>query len=122
MTDGIHLFKFWLDIGGKCSSSIFMAPPQPIEALELLPHECRSLTCWDDYSAALQTMLARTDTGYAPGPSPAPMTSGGRTCRNPPHSLVASLYGTRSGSHWRRRSVYHRTRCHHAGHGFPHRL
>ncbi len=67
VTDGIHLFKFWLDIGQEMQLKRFHERRHsPLKSWKFSPMDVAGIARWDDYSAALKTMLERTDTGYAP--------------------------------------------------------
>ncbi|MFD1197874.1 polyphosphate kinase 2 [Brucella gallinifaecis] len=67
VTEGIHLFKFWLDIGQEMQLKRFHERRHsPLKSWKFSPMDVAGISRWDDYSAALQTMLTRTDTGYAP--------------------------------------------------------
>ena len=67
VTDGIHLFKFWLDIGQEMQLKRFHERRHsPLKSWKFSPMDVAGISRWDDYSAALHTMLERTDNGYAP--------------------------------------------------------
>ena len=67
VTDGIHLFKFWLDIGQEMQLKRFHERRHsPLKNWKFSPMDVAGISRWDDYSTALHTMLERTDTGYAP--------------------------------------------------------
>ncbi|EEX86756.1 MULTISPECIES: polyphosphate kinase 2 [Brucella] len=67
VTDGIHLFKFWLDIGQEMQLKRFHERRHsPLKNWKFSPMDIAGISRWDDYSTALHTMLERTDTGYAP--------------------------------------------------------
>lgn len=67
VTEGIHLFKFWLDIGQEMQLKRFHERRHsPLKNWKFSPMDVAGISRWDDYSAALHTMLERTDTGYAP--------------------------------------------------------
>lgn len=67
VTDGIHLFKFWLDIGQEMQLKRFHERRHsPLKHWKFSPMDVAGISRWDEYSAALNTMLERTDTGYAP--------------------------------------------------------
>ncbi len=67
VTDGIHLFKFWLDIGQEMQLKRFHERRHsPLKSWKFSPVDVAGIARWNDYSAALHTMLERTDTGYAP--------------------------------------------------------
>jgi len=67
VTDGIHLFKFWLDIGQEMQLKRFHERRHsPLKSWKFSPMDVAGISRWDDYSAALHTMLERTDSGYAP--------------------------------------------------------
>lgn len=65
--DGIHLFKFWLDIGREMQVKRFHdRRHDPLKVWKLSPVDLKALEKWDDYSAARDDMLAATDAPYAP--------------------------------------------------------
>lgn len=65
--DGIHLFKFWLNIGQEMQLKRFHdRRHSPLKAWKLSPIDLKALTLWDDYSDARTKMLEETDTKYAP--------------------------------------------------------
>lgn len=65
--DGIHLHKFWLDIGREMQLKRFHdRRHDPRTVWKLGPVDLKALDHWDDYSKARDTMLGATDTGYAP--------------------------------------------------------
>ncbi len=67
VTDGIHLFKFWLDIGQEMQLKRFHERRHsPLKHWKFSPMDVAGVSRWDEYSAALNVMLERTDTGYAP--------------------------------------------------------
>lgn len=67
VTDGTHLFKFWLDIGQEMQLKRFHERRHsPLKHWKFSPMDVAGISRWDEYSAALNVMLERTDTGYAP--------------------------------------------------------
>jgi polyphosphate kinase 2 len=67
VTDGIHLFKFWLDIGQEMQLKRFHERRHsPLKHWKFSPMDVAGISRWDEYSATLNVMLERTDTGYAP--------------------------------------------------------
>ncbi len=65
--DGIHLFKFWLDIGREMQLMRFHARRHnPLKVWKLSPIDLKALDKWDDYSAARDRMLEASDSSYAP--------------------------------------------------------
>ncbi|MGU3401043.1 polyphosphate kinase 2 [Brucellaceae bacterium D45D] len=67
VTDGIHLFKFWLDIGQEMQLKRFHERRHsPLKNWKFSPMDIAGIERWGDYSEALHTMLERTDIGYAP--------------------------------------------------------
>jgi polyphosphate kinase 2 len=67
VNDGIHLFKFWLDIGREMQLKRFHdRRHDPLKVWKLSPVDMEALPRWDAYSAARDTMLARTDSDFAP--------------------------------------------------------
>jgi polyphosphate kinase 2 len=64
--DGIHLFKFWLSIGREMQIKRFHARRHdPLKVWKLSPIDIEALHKWDDYTAARDEMLARTDCPHA---------------------------------------------------------
>ncbi|WP_343313535.1 polyphosphate kinase 2 [Brucella sp. BE17] len=67
VTDGIHLFKFWLDIGQEMQLKRFHERRHsPLKNWKFSPMDIAGIERWNDYSDALHVMLERTDAGYAP--------------------------------------------------------
>jgi polyphosphate kinase len=67
VNDGIAMFKFWLSVGREMQLKRFhRRRHDPLRAWKLSPIDLKALTRWDDYSKARDTMLARTDTKFAP--------------------------------------------------------
>ncbi len=65
--DGIHLFKFWLDIGREMQLKRFHdRRHDPLKVWKLSPIDLKALDHWDDYSAARDRMLEASDSSYAP--------------------------------------------------------
>lgn len=65
--DGVHLFKFWLDIGQEMQLKRFHdRRHDPLKIWKLSPIDLRALSHWDDYTEARNEMLQRTDTDHAP--------------------------------------------------------
>lgn len=65
--DGIHFFKFWLDIGREMQLKRFHdRRHDPLKVWKLSPIDMKALTMWDDYSTARDDMLEATDSGFAP--------------------------------------------------------
>nr|WP_254799304.1 polyphosphate kinase 2 [Falsochrobactrum sp. TDYN1] len=66
ITEGIHLFKFWLDIGQEMQLKRFHERRHsPLKSWKFSPMDVAGISRWDDYSAALHAMLERTDMPYA---------------------------------------------------------
>jgi len=64
---GIHLFKFWLDIGQEMQLKRFHdRRHDPLRTWKLSPMDIASLTKWEDYTAKRDLMLKETHAGYAP--------------------------------------------------------
>lgn len=67
VNDGIRLFKFWLTVGRAEQLSRFLAREEdPLRQWKLSPIDYQSLDRWSDYSAAIEEMFRRTDSGVAP--------------------------------------------------------
>jgi len=65
--DGIHLFKFWLDIGREMQLKRFHdRRHDPLKVWKLSPIDSQALPRWDAYSNARDVMLESTDTDQAP--------------------------------------------------------
>ncbi len=66
-SDGVHLFKFWLDIGREMQLKRFHDRRyDPLKTWKLSPIDLAALPKWAAYSAARDVMLDKTDTDYAP--------------------------------------------------------
>ena len=64
---GIRLVKIWLDISkGEQKQRLDARREEPLKALKVSDLDAVAQTRWDDYSAARDTMLARTHTAVAP--------------------------------------------------------
>ncbi len=68
LTDtGIHLFKFWLNVGRAEQLRRFLARERdPLKQWKLSWIDVEGLKKWDDYTAAISETLEKTHTGYAP--------------------------------------------------------
>jgi polyphosphate kinase len=65
--DGIHLFKFWLNIGREMQLKRFHdRRHDPLKIWKLSPMDIAALHKWDDYTDKRDRMLKETHTGYAP--------------------------------------------------------
>ena len=65
--DGIHFFKFWLDIGQETQLSRFHdRRHSPLKNWKFSPIDVAGLTRWDDYTAARDSMLETTHSRHAP--------------------------------------------------------
>lgn len=65
--DGIHLFKFWLNIGRETQLKRFHdRRHDPLKVWKLSPVDLAGLGKWDDYTAHRDRMFAATDTRHAP--------------------------------------------------------
>ena len=64
--DGIHLFKFWLDIGREMQMKRFHdRRHDPLTVWKLGPVDLEALARWEAYSAARDAMLPATDSDHA---------------------------------------------------------
>ncbi|MCU0789517.1 MAG: polyphosphate kinase 2 [Nitratireductor sp.] len=67
VNDGIHLFKFWIDIGREMQLRRFHdRRHSKLKVWKLSPVDIKALTMWDDYTKARDSMLEATDSKYAP--------------------------------------------------------
>ncbi len=65
--DGIHFFKFWLNIGREMQLKRFHdRRHDPLKVWKLSPMDIAALTKWDDYSKKRDQMLEKTHTKDAP--------------------------------------------------------
>ena len=65
--DGIHFFKFWLNIGQQMQQVRFHARRHdPLKQWKLSPIDRKALGMWDAYTQARDKMLERTDSEHAP--------------------------------------------------------
>ncbi len=64
--DGIHLFKFWLNVGRAEQLRRFLDREQdPLKQWKLSPIDVNGLAKWDDYSAAISQTLTRSHSKHA---------------------------------------------------------
>jgi polyphosphate kinase 2 len=64
---GIHLFKFWLNIGREMQLKRFHdRRHNPLKVWKLSPMDLSSLNRWDDYTRKRDLMLEQTHTEHAP--------------------------------------------------------
>ncbi|WP_377294947.1 polyphosphate kinase 2 [Rhizobium sp. SG2393] len=65
--DGIHFFKFWLDIGREMQLKRFHDRAHDrLKVWKLSPMDIAALNKWDDYSEKRDLMLKETDSDHAP--------------------------------------------------------
>ena len=65
--DGIHFFKFWLNIGQETQLKRFHdRRHEPLKVWKLSPVDMEALTKWDDYTVHRDRMLDVTHTRHAP--------------------------------------------------------
>lgn len=65
--EGIHLFKFWLNVGRAEQLHRFLKREgDPLKQWKLSRIDIEGLSKWDDYTAAIGETLARTHTEHAP--------------------------------------------------------
>jgi polyphosphate kinase 2 len=67
VAEGIHLFKFWLNVGRAEQLRRFLArESNPLKQWKLSRIDVEGLTKWPDYSAAIAETLERSHTDAAP--------------------------------------------------------
>jgi len=67
INDGIHLFKFWLNVGQEMQIKRFHDRRQnPLKAWKLSPIDIKALHKWVDYTEARNTMLNATHNDTTP--------------------------------------------------------
>jgi len=65
--DGIHLFKFWINIGREMQLKRFHdRRHDPLKIWKLSPMDIAALNKWDDYTEKRDRMLKETHTEHAP--------------------------------------------------------
>nr|MDJ0612411.1 polyphosphate kinase 2 [Rhizobiaceae bacterium] len=65
--EGIHFFKFWLNVGQEMQIKRFHDRRQnPLKQWKLSPIDIKALSKWDDYTQARDLMLENTHTAHAP--------------------------------------------------------
>ncbi|MFB2549770.1 polyphosphate kinase 2 [Ensifer soli] len=65
--EGIHFFKFWLNIGHEMQLKRFHdRRHDPLKCWKLSPMDIAALKKWDDYSEKRDRMLKETDSNHAP--------------------------------------------------------
>mgnify|MGYP001246001447 CR=1 FL=1 len=65
--DGIHFFKFWLNVGQEMQIKRFHDRRQnPMKRWKLSPIDIKALSKWDEYTHARNQMLENTHTAHAP--------------------------------------------------------
>ena len=65
--EGIHLFKFWLNVGRAEQLRRMLARERdPLKQWKLSGIDVKGLSKWDAYTAAIQDTLARSHTAQAP--------------------------------------------------------
>ena len=65
--DGIHLFKFWLNVGRGEQLRRFMAREcDPLKQWKLSAIDVKGLSLWDEYTDAISETLTRSHSAYAP--------------------------------------------------------
>lgn len=65
--DGIHLFKFWLNVGrGEQLRRMLSRESDPLKQWKLSMIDVKGLAKWDDYTKAIEDTLARSHTDIAP--------------------------------------------------------
>ncbi|MBM1631968.1 polyphosphate kinase 2 [Sulfitobacter mediterraneus] len=65
--DGIHLFKFWLNVGrGEQLRRMLSRESDPLKQWKLSMIDVKGLAKWDDYTSAIEDTLARSHTDNAP--------------------------------------------------------
>ncbi len=67
VNDGIHFFKFWLDIGQEMQLKRFHdRRHDPLKIWKLSPMDIAALNKWPDYTDKRDRMLRETDSDHAP--------------------------------------------------------
>ena len=65
--EGIHIFKFWLNIGREMQLKRFHDRlHDPLKTWKFSPIDVQGMTRWDDYTEARSRMIERTHSPHAP--------------------------------------------------------
>jgi polyphosphate kinase 2 (PPK2 family) len=65
--EGIHFFKFWLNIGQETQLERFHdRRHDPLKVWKFSPIDLAGMAKWDDYTRARDRMMKHTHTGHAP--------------------------------------------------------
>ena len=65
--DGIHLFKFWLNVGRAEQLNRFLArETDPLKQWKLSPIDVAGLHKWEEYTQSIAETLTRTHTEHCP--------------------------------------------------------
>lgn len=65
--EGIHLFKFWLNIGREMQLKRFHdRVHDPLKTWKFSPIDVQGMTKWDEYTQARTRMIERTHSAHAP--------------------------------------------------------
>ena len=65
--EGIHFFKFWLNVGQEMQVKRFHDRRQnPLKTWKLSPIDIKALSKWDEYTKARNEMLENSHTAHAP--------------------------------------------------------
>ena len=94
--EGIHFFKFWLDIGQEMQLKRFHdRRHSPLTNWKFSPMDVAGMGKWDDYTKARDLMIEKTHTGMRRGSSSRPTTSAGRGSPSSRHLLQTLPYAGR---------------------------
>ena len=67
VNEGIHFFKFWIDIGRETQLKRFHdRRHSPLTNWKFSPMDVAGMTKWDDYTAKRDLMFERSHTSHAP--------------------------------------------------------
>ncbi len=67
VNDGIHLFKFWLNVGRAEQLNRFLArETDPLKQWKLSPIDVAGLNKWDEYTQSISETLTRSHTDHCP--------------------------------------------------------
>ncbi len=67
VSDGIHLFKFWLNVGRAEQLNRFLArETDPLKQWKLSPIDIQGLDKWDEYTQSISETLTRSHTELCP--------------------------------------------------------
>ena len=112
VNEGIHFFKFWIDIGRETQLKRFHdRRHSPLKNWKFSPMDVAGMNKWDDYTAKRDLMFERTHTEPRTVDHRARQRqAAGAPCRDPPHPAGHALRRSRPRRHRQAGRPDHRRR------------